>query len=373
MLLKQAHITLNAKKLVSHMENGTMKFDNAIQRGLVWDLKRKSLLISSMMENYPIPPFYATKNGDEYDMLDGKQRCNTIRDFILGGKDGKGGFKLVALDEIEYEVNIKDETGTHKEIQTIDVNGMKFSDLPKELQDVIQDYTFTTYYFDEITDEIKAEMFMRINNGKALSAIELNRVKAKSIDVIQALGQHELFIKTLKKQAFVKYNNEDLVIKAWGTIFVEDISFGATYIRPLLQNTEITQEQTMILDSVFTRLLKVYNLIKNKNGDKKQKSKYKSILTVMIKPTHFNSLSYVAKKSIEENIEVEQFTNWVLFFFNSEQGTTISEEYNSMVRAGTGNSKVIKDRLALVEKNYNENIGNIKSSNSDKDECQLTL
>ena len=81
-MLKRANINWNARQLAKMAQNGSIRFDNAVQRGLVWDVQRKSLLIHSMLTGYPIPPFYAVKGGGCYDMLDGKQRTNAIVDFI---------------------------------------------------------------------------------------------------------------------------------------------------------------------------------------------------------------------------------------------------------------------------------------------------
>jgi uncharacterized protein with ParB-like and HNH nuclease domain len=77
-MIKKANIQWPAKQLTKMIERGTINFDNAVQRGYVWDNNRKSLLIHSMIEGYPIPAFYAAKNDNGYDMLDGKQRLNTI-------------------------------------------------------------------------------------------------------------------------------------------------------------------------------------------------------------------------------------------------------------------------------------------------------
>jgi len=66
-MLKKANIDWTAKQLNKLAQKGLIQFDNAIQRGYVWDVKRKSLLIHSMLVGYPIPPFYAAKNGEGYE------------------------------------------------------------------------------------------------------------------------------------------------------------------------------------------------------------------------------------------------------------------------------------------------------------------
>lgn len=48
-MLKRANINWNARQLAKMAQNGSIRFDNAVQRGYVWDDKRKSLLIHSML------------------------------------------------------------------------------------------------------------------------------------------------------------------------------------------------------------------------------------------------------------------------------------------------------------------------------------
>lgn len=76
-----------AKRLVREMTEGNVNFDNAVQRSLVWDDSKKSLLIHSMIYGYAIPGFYFTMDKDEngtkiYDSLDGKQRSNAIASYM---------------------------------------------------------------------------------------------------------------------------------------------------------------------------------------------------------------------------------------------------------------------------------------------------
>ena len=52
------------------------------QRRLVWDRKKKSLLIESLLMNVPIPPVFLFEYDlNRYEVMDGQQRLNTIVDF----------------------------------------------------------------------------------------------------------------------------------------------------------------------------------------------------------------------------------------------------------------------------------------------------
>ena len=62
------------------------------QRRLVWDRKKKSLLIESLLMNVPIPPVFLFEYDlNRYETMDGQQRLNTIVDFY------KNRFKLTGL------------------------------------------------------------------------------------------------------------------------------------------------------------------------------------------------------------------------------------------------------------------------------------
>ena len=96
------------RKVVSNYKNGITVFDNAVQRGLVWDIERKSRLIRSTILNRPIPPIYASKHEEIYSNLDGKQRSHTYVEFL------DDEFVLEGLDPIEV---MNTETGEVEDIE----------------------------------------------------------------------------------------------------------------------------------------------------------------------------------------------------------------------------------------------------------------
>lgn len=220
-MLKKANIQWTAKTLFNQMKKGAVCFDNAIQRGHVWDSKRKSLLVHSMLAGYPVPAFYAAKKENGYDMLDGKQRSTAISEFFSG--------KLVLnnIPPVEYT--------NGEDTKIVNINGMTYSDLPEELKDEFDSYSLTIYYFDGITDDEVTEMFFRLNNGKPLSAIELTRVKAKSLEKIREIGKHPLFSEALTEKAIGKYTNEDIIIKSYAVLHEENPSLETKVIRPYME------------------------------------------------------------------------------------------------------------------------------------------
>ena len=60
--MNRLNVQWTAKTLVNQMKRGNVNFDNAVQRGLVWDVEKKSLLIHSMVYGYAIPAMYFTRD-----------------------------------------------------------------------------------------------------------------------------------------------------------------------------------------------------------------------------------------------------------------------------------------------------------------------
>lgn len=331
-----AHINWTAKQLAKMADKGTINFDNAVQRGYVWNNDRKSLLIHSMIVGYPIPPFYAAKMEEKtYHMLDGKQRSNAIREFI------NGQFELIDVPEVETADG------------EVDINGKRFEDLSDDMQDAISGYSLSIYYFDGISDEEINSLFFRLNNGKPLTAIELTRVKAKSLEKIKEIGSHPIFNDALTVKALNKYTNEDIVIKSWAILNVENPSFETKQIRPLMAEADITDEQAKDLEIAFTRLTDAYKVIKAKPYEvDAEKKAFDRAAKRMFTRTHLITLVPIALDSFKNGISEQQFAEWVVHFFAGTKSATISNVYNENATAGSARPEAIKARLDEAMNDY---------------------
>lgn len=226
-MLKKANIQWSGKTLRNQIEKGQVSFDCAVQRNPVWDVSRKSLLIHSMIEGYPIPPFYFARRDDgKYDALDGQQRSLAIKGYL------DGEFPLS-----EDMPAVTDENG-----YPVIITGMMFPELPEWAQDNIKDYSLTIYYFEGITEEEIAELFFRINNGKPLTCVELTRVKAKSILKFQEIAKHEMIAGAITEAGKRRYNDENVAMQAWALCFSDCRDFTTKGFRPLIESAAVTEE-----------------------------------------------------------------------------------------------------------------------------------
>jgi uncharacterized protein with ParB-like and HNH nuclease domain len=317
----------SGKSLYKKTKEGSVTFNNAIQRNLVWDDKRNSLLIHSILTGFPIPPFYTVKKGDKYDMLDGKQRSNAIASFI----DDE---YLLILDE------------DYREVDGEFIEGKKFSELSEELQDRIKDVSLSICFFDEtITDDEVEEMFFRLNNGKPFTSIELTRVKAKSIDIIKNLAAHELLTTALSKKAIQKYNNEAIVMNTYMTIYNNEPSYTSKHVREVIQSVDITVEQTEQITAVFNKILAVHNSLVNSDSKVSKR---------ILKKTHLLSLTKLA--SVISESDLRDFVRE--FFAGTGRSATVNDKYNSACQFGSAKPESVAKRLSEIQKYYDRMKGN---------------
>ncbi len=73
------------------------------QRRLRWNDTEKSKLIESLLLNIPVPPvFFYEADAARYEVMDGQQRLNTIRDFFAGDFALRGLRVLKPLNGLRY-------------------------------------------------------------------------------------------------------------------------------------------------------------------------------------------------------------------------------------------------------------------------------
>lgn len=330
-MFKKANINWNAKQIAKMMNNETIHTNNQVQRGVCWDKKRKSLLIHSMVVGFPMGPIFAVKDENGYDVLDGKQRLTTIQQFR------NDEFALTDIPDAEVEM----EYG----MDTVSLNNMKYSEMPEEVKDLFDSYSVTVYYFDDLTDDDIAEMFFRLNNNVPLSAIELTRVKTKSIDMVREIAQHELFTSTFTKAAMGKYANEDIVMKSYVLLQDVETDISTKTVRMIMEDSEWTEEDKEKLNKIFDLILKAYVATTNKKTRKK-----------FVTRIHLISLVPVIDDAFRSKVDEEKIIGFMQEFFTTEDKahTSISERYDKYVGAGSARKEAVIARHEELEKALRE-------------------
>lgn len=150
------------------------------QRRQVWDNKKKSRLIESLLMNVPIPPIYLFENDyNRYEVMDGQQRISAVVDFY------KNTLKLTGLDSWKS------------------FNGLTYEALPEKVKRgldrrrlnstvIITDLKNKPY----VASDIRRQVFDRLNTGgMPLQDQELRNClyPGKFNQVLIELSSHPIF------------------------------------------------------------------------------------------------------------------------------------------------------------------------------------
>lgn len=340
--LDRSSIPWHANQIVKMMENGSLTFDNAIQRRLVWKTAQESLLIDSMLRGYPVPPIncivtnetVTTPKGEIriLDGIDGKQRCNTLRKF----KNNE--LVLVGLDPFPYGE------------EDIDLNGLTYDTLPEDLKDAFNDYSITAYRYENATDEDVVEIMRRLNNGKPLSAIDFTRIKAADLKGLASLGKHDLFKTCLTDKARSARQEEDIIIKVWSQLQDPHASLDNKDIRKYYETVIITPEIRDRLNAIFSKILTIHDRLVDVESKKAARR--------MITKTHLISLSYFFDKFIEENTSDDDILKFVDQIYGGEGKPTDMEVYNEACQNGSNHAANVAARHDALKEQYDWFMGN---------------
>ena len=128
------------------IDAGRYIMDPDFQRDFIWDDKKQSRLIESVLLRIPLPVFYlAEDDKGRLIVVDGLQRLSTFRRFAKN----------------ELKLQLKDRP---------ELNKKKFVDLSPKLQNRIEDCTLILYIIDaKVPERARLDIFERVNGGVPLT------------------------------------------------------------------------------------------------------------------------------------------------------------------------------------------------------------
>ena len=321
--MQRFNINWTAKALVNQMEKGKVNYDNAVQRNLVWDVEKKSLLIHSMIYGYAIPAMYFTRDeSGVYDSLDGKQRSNTISEYLH--------------DEFALSTDtpaVVDDNGCVE-----DVSGLYFSQLPEWAQDKIKDYNLTIYYYEGMTEAEVREFFRRLNNGKPLSAIELTRANVPSLTIFQQLAKHKAIQFVVSEAGRKRFTDEMIAMQLYQLITEESPDFSTRPFREWASKVEVDSE---VLDTINAGL-DAYSAFARSLIDVNNK-----VLRTVKGRTHFISCAYYCCLAVQYDVSQDEINHTLTEFFSGHP--SISPEYNHTVSAGSAKPTSVQTRRDVMQ------------------------
>jgi len=157
--------SMSIKTLLSERNLKRIDYSPYYQRNYVWDNAKQTFFIESVILGTEIPPLILFKSGNKIEVIDGRQRFETLKRFK------------------ENQIILK-KNGL-KELQILDKSS--FNKLSDEIKQVFLDSNIRVFEFeiinqpdlnDRIFDMVKKEIFRRYNTGiTSLNREELDNAK----------------------------------------------------------------------------------------------------------------------------------------------------------------------------------------------------
>jgi len=167
-----------AEDVIRRIKNERFVLDPDFQRGFVWDRKKQSRLIESILMRIPLPVFYVAEDQKgRLIVVDGRQRLTTFERFFN--------------DELKLE--LKDRQ---------DLHGKKFSDLDVRLQNRVEDCQLHFYIIDHsVPERARLDIFERVNGGEVLTRQQMRNAIhcGPATTFLREEGASELFVEATGK------------------------------------------------------------------------------------------------------------------------------------------------------------------------------
>jgi len=218
--------------LLARLREGELDLSPDFQRRAnIWDHRRKSSLIESILLRIPIPSFYVSedKHGN-YTVVDGLQRLCAIAHFA-------------DVHALNKAVKTKLDSLRLIGLQSFDYNNKSFAELPRPLQRRISETELTVHVIRASTPrDVKFNIFSRINQGGLpLTAQEIRNAvyDGEWRKKVRQLAESDIFIgATDHKIKGERMEDIELVLR-----FVAHYTFNAE--RPDDQNLEEFLNETV--------------------------------------------------------------------------------------------------------------------------------
>jgi hypothetical protein len=197
--LKITPRTLSIKTLLSERNLRRINYKPYYQRNYVWDKVKQTFFIESVILGTEIPPLILFKSGAQIEIIDGRQRFETLKRFI------ENDFKLTRRGLLSLPALANEN----------------FNSLKEELKEIFWESNIRIYEFEviininsEIEDRIKKEIFRRYNTGiTPLTSIEVDSAKydndALSEMLEKEIKRNQVFQQGIKKYVFPNETDSD--------------------------------------------------------------------------------------------------------------------------------------------------------------------
>lgn len=375
----------NVDTIIDDIRNGKLIINHPLQRySKQWGAEQKGNLIRRVLHDGRFLPILICTQYDEHGcelryLIDGVQRMTTFEDFINDGfaiskntidymvdydgvvyetKSSAGKFAL-KRDKSKKLIPVLDSNGNiQRRVQTLDVRGLKYSDLPPELQEKINRYKVSVELKLECTDEDIQVEILDYNSGTKMNDAQIgkNRLGAEFARIVIELSNHP-FIKN--KCGFTPDNRTKGVIDRAINEALMLVNFGADnwvishkdLCRKL--SNWLTTEHTNKMKDMFDEL----NSIIPENKEIKEYLTLKEFFVVLANYHHFRDLGYNPEcysQFLSEFVTETSYIKSIPTGEIDEDGEEIYESFRNVFMQGSKQKGSVEERLGVMNRMLEE-------------------
>ena len=338
------------------------KYDPDYQRNYVWDDDKATYFIESILLGTEIPPIIYFRNGEKIEIIDGRQRYQTILRFI------KDEFKLKT-------------SGLHK-LNEIKIASKYFRELD-DLRDIFWDTKLRIIEFsfhskssanDDMEDIVKKEIFKRYNSGiTPLKPTEIDKAIYFEDDLNSYIQQKlkkdkALFLEITNLFYFEKSDIEVLLKKIRQLLVQHKIPVKYYAIKKdivISQYYEILSDQLNDenIEIVYSKFIEKINIL---NRIKKEFSTKNYFFNRLVSECLFWALSIIDENEFKLKDIDKNFISKLVNYINSNSSTfemdrsSFSKEIQNRY---TITSVFFKNELHISFENYLHTSDEFKNNN----------
>jgi len=342
------------ESISKQLKKKRIRDDHILQRHSgQWKAFAKSELISDILRVKSLTQIIISeeiKNGLKMQwLIDGKQRCTTLDDYLNDGfaisknvKNYNIKYQATKIDENGYEI-LNGEGFTEMEWKIFDIRGKKFSQLPEELQDIFKDRQIPVLYNMNCTKKDIADDIARFNRSRPMNKAQNGWLGLDEdfAELVEKIAKMQFFQPEYDGSSYTSTSNTSGALRR---IIVESImvsDFMDEYCDFEKMCEFLTEEAS---DSNFTEF---YSLVERltvvSNQDVAKLFNVKDSFLWFVLFSKFAKLNLDDKKFIEFMIE---FNNTLhAKKINDESFDTILEKTKS-----TKDRSIVEKKMKLLEK-----------------------
>ena len=381
------------KTIIKDIKSGRLIISHPLQRySDMWSKEQQGNLIRRVLHDGRFLPILICTQYDEYGcevryLIDGVQRMTTFEaymndefaiskntiDYIIDydgilyeTKELASGKFCLKRDRNKNLIPILDENGKiQRRVQSIDVRDLKYSELPPELQEKINNYKVSVELKLECTDEDIQIEILDYNNGTKMNDAQIgkNRLGAEFARIVIELSNHP-FIKN--KCGFTPDNYKKGVVDRAINESLMLVNFGAenwvTSHKDLCRKLSnwITTEHTDKMKEMFDELDMVMPELNKDIPEEKEILDYltlKEFFVIMANYHHFRDCGYKSEcytQFLREFITETSYIKNIPTGEVDENGEDTYDSFRNIYMQGSKQKGNIESRLETMNNMLDE-------------------